>query len=85
MPAGRAGPLRPYQHDGFAGWRFLCEHGLGGILADDMGLGKTLQALALICHARAAAARAPAPFLVVAPDQRGRQLGQPRRAGSPRT
>ncbi len=49
-----AGPLRPYQLDGFGWLAFLWEHRLGGILADDMGLGKTLQALALICHARQA-------------------------------
>jgi superfamily II DNA or RNA helicase len=58
--------LRPYQLDGFRWLAFLWEHRLGGILADDMGLGKTLQALALICHARAVDPDAP-PFLVVAP------------------
>ena len=54
---------------------FLWEHGLGGILADDMGLGKTLQTLALICHAQRAPTRTIGPFLVVAPDQRGAELG----------
>jgi len=73
--------LRPYQLEGFNWLSFLYRHGLGGVLADDMGLGKTVQALALICAAKAAAAQpagpddaegtgpAPgaAPFLVVAP------------------
>jgi superfamily II DNA or RNA helicase len=54
--------LRPYQVTGFQWLAFLWENKLGGVLADDMGLGKTLQALALICHAKA-----DVPFLVVAP------------------
>lgn len=54
--------LRPYQCDGFRWLATLHDHGLGGVLADDMGLGKTLQALALICHARA-----ESPFVVVCP------------------
>ncbi|HYV32884.1 MAG TPA: SNF2-related protein, partial [Candidatus Binatia bacterium] len=40
--------LRPYQKQGVAWLRFLCENGFGGILADEMGLGKTLQALAFL-------------------------------------
>ncbi|WP_232679833.1 DEAD/DEAH box helicase [Nocardioides sp. R-C-SC26] len=64
-PAGLTSTLRPYQRDGVRWLTFLCEQGLGGILADDMGLGKTLQVLALIAHARER--RAGAPFLVVAP------------------
>jgi len=65
-PATLAARLRPYQRDGFGWLASLWEAELGGILADDMGLGKTLQALALICHARA---RDPGvgAFLVVAP------------------
>ena len=71
-PAGLAAELRPYQKEGL---RWLAQrhaHGLGGILADDMGLGKTIQALALICHTRAAVsdgrlASPGGPFLVVAP------------------
>ena len=66
MPAALTAQLRPYQADGFQWLAFLWANQLGGILADDMGLGKTLQALALICHARAAEPAAP-PFLIVAP------------------
>ena len=72
-PACRA-QLRPYQREGFGWLGFLWGHGLGGILADDMGLGKTLQALALICHARAVDPAA-APFLVVAPTSVVLELG----------
>jgi superfamily II DNA or RNA helicase len=66
LPATLAARLRPYQQEGFAWLAALWELELGGILADDMGLGKTLEALALVCHARA---RNPevGPFLVVAP------------------
>jgi superfamily II DNA or RNA helicase len=63
-PATMIAQLRPYQRDGFAWLASLWHLELGGILADDMGLGKTLQALAVICHARAPDA---GPFLVVAP------------------
>ena len=66
LPAGLAAELRPYQVEGFQWLAFLWQHQLGGILADDMGLGKTLQALALICHARAED-RAKPPFLICAP------------------
>jgi len=65
-PASLAARLRPYQREGFGWLASLWELELGGILADDMGLGKTLQALALICHARAVEP-AGAPFLVIAP------------------
>jgi superfamily II DNA or RNA helicase len=65
-PMALQAELRSYQRAGFAWLASLWELGLGGILADDMGLGKTLQALALICHARAGADGA-GPFLVVAP------------------
>jgi superfamily II DNA or RNA helicase len=65
-PKGLRATLRAYQRDGFQWLVTLYDHGLGGLLADDMGLGKTLQALALICHARANVG-SPAPFLVVAP------------------
>jgi superfamily II DNA or RNA helicase len=65
VPPGLLADLRPYQRSGFNWLAYLHEHGLGGILADDMGLGKTLQALALICHVRAAGDTPP--FLVVAP------------------
>jgi len=66
LPAGLAATLRPYQREGFSWLSFLCDHGLGGILADDMGLGKTVQALALFAQV---VDREPsaAPFLVVAP------------------
>ncbi|GHT78598.1 helicase [Bacteroidia bacterium] len=40
--------LRPYQLQGVAWMRALCEHQLGGCLADDMGLGKTLQTICLL-------------------------------------
>ncbi len=74
-PDGLKASLRPYQLDGFRWLASLWELGLGGILADDMGLGKTLQALALVCHARAGcdspagplASGRTTPFLVVAP------------------
>ncbi|MFP5281886.1 MAG: DEAD/DEAH box helicase, partial [Actinomycetes bacterium] len=66
VPQGLRAELRSYQREGYSWLGFLYDHGLGGILADDMGLGKTVQALALICRARA---RDPddAPFLVLAP------------------
>ncbi|MBT2513681.1 DEAD/DEAH box helicase [Arthrobacter sp. ISL-30] len=75
LPAGLNAELRPYQLEGFNWLSFLYRHNLGGILADDMGLGKTVQAIALICAAKEAAAgddssgqsRRRAPFLVVAP------------------
>ncbi|AXJ08836.1 DEAD/DEAH box helicase [Arthrobacter sp. PM3] len=83
LPASLNAELRPYQLEGFNWLSFLYRHGLGGVLADDMGLGKTVQALALICAAKDAAAGAAseaagtasdaasgggaAPFLVVAP------------------
>jgi superfamily II DNA or RNA helicase len=66
LPPTLQAQLRPYQRDGFGWLASLWELELGGILADDMGLGKTLQALALICHARASDADV-GPFLVVAP------------------
>ena len=66
VPAGLRADLRPYQREGLAWLQFLWQARLGGILADDMGLGKTVQALALLCHARAADPDGP-PFLVVAP------------------
>ena len=60
--------LRPYQVAGYRWLHHLWSNGLGGILADDMGLGKTLQALALICSARASGRiETSEPFLVVAP------------------
>jgi SNF2 family DNA or RNA helicase len=65
-PAALAASLRPYQRDGFNWLGSLWELELGGILADDMGLGKTLQALALICHARAGD-EGVSPFLIIAP------------------
>jgi superfamily II DNA or RNA helicase len=65
-PAGITATLRPYQSSGFAWLAFLHSYGLGGVLADEMGLGKTLQAIALVCHAKANAT-ATTPFLVVAP------------------
>ena len=65
-PAELAVQLRPYQRDGFGWLASLWELELGGILADDMGLGKTLQALAMICHARAEDGSV-GPFLIVAP------------------
>ncbi len=66
VPETLKATLRPYQQAGFNWLSFLFDHDLGGVLADDMGLGKTVQALALICRARAAEPAA-APFLVVAP------------------
>jgi superfamily II DNA or RNA helicase len=45
--------LRPYQRLGAAWLWHLHRNRLGGILADEMGLGKTLQALALLCAAKA--------------------------------
>jgi superfamily II DNA or RNA helicase len=65
MPPGLTAVLRPYQTSGFGWLAFLYAHGLGGVLADEMGLGKTLQAIALVCHAKAHGETAP--FLVVAP------------------
>jgi superfamily II DNA or RNA helicase len=65
VPAGLTAVLRPYQASGFAWLAFLHSFGLGGVLADEMGLGKTLQAIALMCHAKAHGETAP--FLVVAP------------------
>ncbi|KRE79255.1 DEAD/DEAH box helicase [Arthrobacter sp. Soil763] len=56
LPASLNAELRPYQLEGFNWLSFLYRHGLGGVLADDMGLGKTVQALALICAAKEAAA-----------------------------
>jgi len=74
LPGSLNAELRPYQLEGFNWLSFLYRHGLGGVLADDMGLGKTVQALALICAAKDAAAgdeagtgSGTAPFLVVAP------------------
>ncbi|MEQ4520429.1 SNF2-related protein [Pseudarthrobacter sp. B907] len=68
LPSTLNAELRPYQLEGFNWLSFLYRHGLGGVLADDMGLGKTVQALALICAAKVAAAETGgAPFLVVAP------------------
>ncbi|MGO4103341.1 DEAD/DEAH box helicase [Leifsonia sp. YAF41] len=58
LPTGVHATLRPYQAEGFNWLAFLWQHQLGGVLADDMGLGKTLQALALMEHARGAAADA---------------------------
>jgi superfamily II DNA or RNA helicase len=65
VPAVLQAELRPYQVEGYRWLHHLWSHGLGGILADDMGLGKTLQALALVCRARAEGGSDP--FLVVAP------------------
>jgi superfamily II DNA or RNA helicase len=65
-PPGMTAVLRPYQLSGFGWLAFLHSHGLGGVLADEMGLGKTLQAIALMCHTKAAG-DLPGPFLVVAP------------------
>ncbi|MDU0967891.1 MAG: SNF2-related protein [Actinomycetaceae bacterium] len=45
--------LRHYQVEGARWCHWLCEAGLGGILADDMGLGKTLQVLTAIAGDRA--------------------------------
>jgi SNF2-related domain len=56
LPDSLNAELRPYQLEGFNWLSFLYRHGLGGVLADDMGLGKTVQALALICAAKDAAA-----------------------------
>ena len=56
LPGSLNAELRPYQLEGFNWLSFLYRHGLGGVLADDMGLGKTVQALALICAAKDAAA-----------------------------
>jgi superfamily II DNA or RNA helicase len=66
LPESVVASLRPYQSEGFRWLASLWDLELGGILADDMGLGKTLQALAMICHARAKDAEL-GPFLVVAP------------------
>ena len=54
VPADLEAVLRPYQRLGAAWLWHLQRNGLGGVLADEMGLGKTLQALALLCAARAA-------------------------------
>ena len=47
-PADLDATLRPYQERGVDWLRFLCNTGLGALLADDMGLGKTLQALCAV-------------------------------------
>ena len=70
---GRAAPLPARRAS--AGWRFLWESGLGGILADDMGLGKTLQTLALVAHARE---RGAGPVPGRRADQRGVAPGRTR-------
>jgi SNF2 family DNA or RNA helicase len=57
LPTSLNAELRPYQLDGFNWLSFLYRHNLGGVLADDMGLGKTVQAIALICAAKEAAAQ----------------------------
>jgi SNF2 family DNA or RNA helicase len=62
-PRGFRGELRPYQQRGLAWLSFLCELGLGAVLADDMGLGKTVQLLALV----AAAPPGNRPTLLVCP------------------
>jgi superfamily II DNA or RNA helicase len=48
LPADLTAELRPYQRRGVDWLSFLCEAGLGGLLADDMGLGKTVQALCAV-------------------------------------
>ncbi len=53
VPADFTAVLRPYQQLGVAWLWHLHGQELGGILADEMGLGKTLQALALLCSAKA--------------------------------
>ena len=65
-PPNFAAALRPYQADGLSWLSFLCEMGIGGILADDMGLGKTVQALALIAGKKVEG-QLDRPALVVAP------------------
>ncbi len=57
------GTLRAYQQHGVNWMNFLCEAGLGGILADDMGLGKTVQTIALCTRFQ----KPHAPILVVGP------------------
>ena len=87
LPAGLNASLRPYQQDGFDWLAFLCEHGLGGVLADDMGLGKTLQAIALICRAKNGIGTRPdeprAALPGGRPDLRGAQLGRRNRRFAP--
>jgi superfamily II DNA or RNA helicase len=48
IPAGVQAILRPYQRLGVNWLAFLCQAGLGALLADDMGLGKTLQTLCVL-------------------------------------
>jgi len=57
------GTLRAYQQHGVNWMNFLCEAGLGGILADDMGLGKTVQTIALCTRFQ----KPHKPILVVGP------------------
>ncbi|MCH9680177.1 MAG: DEAD/DEAH box helicase [Deltaproteobacteria bacterium] len=59
--------LRPYQRQGVAWARLLCQLGLGGCLADDMGLGKTIQVLALMLVLDRERKGERAPHLVVVP------------------
>jgi hypothetical protein len=53
---GLRATLRPYQVYGVKWLIGHFRHGFGACLADDMGLGKTLQTIALLLHAREAAA-----------------------------
>lgn len=65
VPANFTATLRPYQQLGVAWLWHLHGQELGGILADEMGLGKTLQALALLCAAKAVRPGATVHLVVV--------------------
>ncbi len=65
-PASLHGELRPYQERGLSWLAFLCQVGLGGILADSMGLGKSIQTLALLAHEQDEGIRR-GPTLLVCP------------------
>ncbi|WP_165247722.1 DEAD/DEAH box helicase [Adlercreutzia sp. ZJ141] len=66
VPPSLNGVLRPYQVEGFQWLSALADMGFGGILADEMGLGKSVQLISFLL-ARAEAARAVGPSLIVCP------------------
>ena len=71
LPSRVKTPLKPHQIDGFAWLADSAQKNQPGVLlADDMGLGKTIQAISFMAWLQdqaKAGARAPSPFLIVAP------------------